>query len=446
MDAVQQERFTKLLREGAEECRRIGYNPRKFLQMLAADGGYATAQKLLASPRISDGFVELSMLGRLDLSVEALVLEHGWGPAFDTELVNRARKRLIEAGYRVRSPEPAGNSKGNVSTEVSASEGARGNGSNGQALVEGLKTVLEQYLKAAREPFKEHKLAAFIRQDLASILRSLVIEKTPRLLVKGSAGQGVWARGPWLGVFDPLVTDGAQSGFYPCFLFREDMGGLYLSLNQGMTEAKENYRSDAKTALKARAQNYRALLGDAPASFPELSIDLAPSSAQNDTAFYEAANIFAKFYSATSLRKEELLSDLGQILDLYQSLVEAEARSDDTLDEDGDTPIGLSIEDGTKFRIHKRIERNSKLAKQVKQHKGCVCEVCGLDFSQRYGAIGQGYIEAHHLQPLASLKGMKAVLDPRSDFAVLCSNCHRMVHRSGLLADIERFRTEVFLA
>jgi 5-methylcytosine-specific restriction protein A len=69
-----------------------------------------------------------------------------------------------------------------------------------------------------------------------------------------------WARGPWAAVFNRLVTDSAQRGFYPVYLFAEDMSGLYLSLNQAMTEAKERYRSDAKTALRGRAENFRAML------------------------------------------------------------------------------------------------------------------------------------------------------------------------------------------
>lgn len=53
------------------EC---GYNATRFFQMIANYGGLKTAQKLLAMPTPSDGFVELWKFRRLDLSMENLVL------------------------------------------------------------------------------------------------------------------------------------------------------------------------------------------------------------------------------------------------------------------------------------------------------------------------------------------------------------------------------------
>jgi 5-methylcytosine-specific restriction protein A len=54
-----------------------------------------------------------------------------------------------------------------------------------------------------------------------------------------------------------------------------------------------------------------------------------------------------------------------------------------------------------------------------------VCDVCEFDFAQKYGERGQGYIECHHVEPL-HVGGEKArsIEQP----ALLCSNCHRMIH------------------
>jgi 5-methylcytosine-specific restriction protein A len=59
-----------------------------------------------------------------------------------------------------------------------------------------------------------------------------------------------------------------------------------------------------------------------------------------------------------------------------------------------------------------------------------------------YGEVGKGFIEAHHLTPLYSLKGQKVTLDPRRDFSVLCSNCHRMIHRTEFVSKVAEFRAE----
>lgn len=47
--------------------------------MLRSNGGYATVSKLLVSKTPSDGFTKLWEGGRLDLSIEALVVETEWG-------------------------------------------------------------------------------------------------------------------------------------------------------------------------------------------------------------------------------------------------------------------------------------------------------------------------------------------------------------------------------
>jgi 5-methylcytosine-specific restriction protein A len=302
--------------------------------------------------------------------------------------------------------------------------------------------VLNEYSHAATEEFSEHPLANFIRNDFRDTIAASVGE-TERLVFKGSAGQGNWARGPWVGVFDRLVTTSAQSGYYPVYLFREDFTGVYLSLNQGMTEAKKLYRSDAKTALRARAANYRAVLGKLISEFPEVSIDLLPGTPSNDTAFYEAGNICAKYYPIGEVPNEaQLIADLAGMVHVYETLIQGDSGSGSIEAPEGDEPPEMDFEDASRFRLHKRIERNAGLAKKVKQLQGYTCKVCGTNFESRYGVIGHGFIEAHHLKPLASLKGKKVAMDPATDFAVLCANCHRMIHRSGCVDDVGRFAKE----
>lgn len=82
-----------------------------------------------------------------------------------------------------------------------------------------------------------------------------------------------------------------------------------------------------------------------------------------------------------------------------------------------------------KERWHRRSERNPRLAKDAKRYHGLTCMVCGFNFIDRYGEVGDGFIEAHHLTPFSELDGRPTHLDPRTDFIVACPNCHRMLHR-----------------
>jgi hypothetical protein len=101
MSAVEHQEFTDFLLAKAREAEaKLRYRPTQFLQMLNSSGGYATAVQLLSSRSISEGFKTLWAKKRLDLTVEALVLESKWGSHFDPVLREVAAKRLREAGYQ----------------------------------------------------------------------------------------------------------------------------------------------------------------------------------------------------------------------------------------------------------------------------------------------------------------------------------------------------------
>lgn len=90
---------------------------------------------------------------------------------------------------------------------------------------------------------------------------------------------------------------------------------------------------------------------------------------------------------------------------------------------------------------HLRRERNRaiievKKAATLKAKGHLCCEVCGFDFSATYGALGEGFCEVHHLVPLsASTDSVTTTLD---DLAILCSNCHRIIHRSDPMLSLSQ--------
>lgn len=81
---------------------------------------------------------------------------------------------------------------------------------------------------------------------------------------------------------------------------------------------------------------------------------------------------------------------------------------------------------------HKARERNKKLVIEAKarfkaKYGKLFCEACSFDFKTAYGRIGEGFIEAHHTIPVSELlSGAKTRI---SDLALVCSNCHRILHR-----------------
>lgn len=82
------------------EAKKIGYTPSIFHRMLNELGALQTARQLINAPQPSDGYTRLWDLGRLDLSVEAVVHDNEeWHSLFTQDELDRCRKRLTDYGY-----------------------------------------------------------------------------------------------------------------------------------------------------------------------------------------------------------------------------------------------------------------------------------------------------------------------------------------------------------
>lgn len=67
------------------------------------------------------------------------------------------------------------------------------------------------------------------------------------------------------------------------------------------------------------------------------------------------------------------------------------------------------------------------------------CEVCGFDFEMVYGELGLGYTHVHHVKPIHTL-GPGYKIDPVVDLAVVCPNCHAMLHRRSPPLSVDELR------
>lgn len=93
-------------------------------------------------------------------------------------------------------------------------------------------------------------------------------------------------------------------------------------------------------------------------------------------------------------------------------------------------------EGGVKKRLVNYYERNPKLRMQAIRLHGLDCMVCGFNFKQKYGDLGENFVEVHHLVPISTISSKQNV-DPKHDLVCVCANCHRMLHRSANLKSIE---------
>ena len=77
----------------------LGYNASRYFQMLANDGALHTATTLVLAKDFSQGMTFLWKNKRLDLSVEALVINPKWASLFSTEVREAAKRKLRQLGY-----------------------------------------------------------------------------------------------------------------------------------------------------------------------------------------------------------------------------------------------------------------------------------------------------------------------------------------------------------
>lgn len=98
MNELEREFYREMLKIYRRALVETGYNATRFLQMLQSYGGVETAKKLLSS-KISEGYIALWERGRLDLTVEALILNEKWNPLFSDHEREVARERLMAFGY-----------------------------------------------------------------------------------------------------------------------------------------------------------------------------------------------------------------------------------------------------------------------------------------------------------------------------------------------------------
>ncbi len=63
---------------------------------------------------------------------------------------------------------------------------------------------------------------------------------------------------------------------------------------------------------------------------------------------------------------------------------------------------------------------------------GMTCAVCNIDLVQRYGALAQGFIEAHEVHRQVE-RGGPIEFDAARDLVPVCPTCHALLHRGRAL-------------
>lgn len=91
-------------------------------------------------------------------------------------------------------------------------------------------------------------------------------------------------------------------------------------------------------------------------------------------------------------------------------------------------PTQYEVLEGRATSCHRRFKIRDRKIIEIKKHLSDYrCEICSLNFEERYGKIGHQYIVVHHLKPIGARKrASRTTLD---ELILVCSNCHVMLHK-----------------
>lgn len=151
---------------------------------------------------------------------------------------------------------------------------------------------------------------------------------------------------------------------------------------------------------------------------------------------------------------EEFCSD-RQLLHVIAKEIKKIATNSELSDEilkikDDETTDLDSVKEGQiLYKMHRFRERDKRIidakkGKVLKEIGILKCEACGFDFEKTYGSLGKGYIECHHLIPLSNFASKRET--NLEDLTLLCSNCHRMIHKDLNISTIEQFKLKLNLS
>jgi len=274
--------------------------------------------------------------------------------------------------------------------------------------------------------------------------------------IKGSVGETNFymPESPWIGVFDKDITPmSAQKGYYIVYLFRTDMNGFYLSLNQGFTQYKKKYgNKNGRLRIEYNARLAAQLLN----GVLDFNIGKINLLAKNDLAKgYEAGNICSKYYEVNNLPDDDIITrDLNNMIGLYRELKGMIGKEILTIEnythllspEVDESEYQLSIQESDnaiefpsgpikrppKIPSDKStsFKRDPKAAKAALRQAGFKCEVDSTHNTFIVRGREHQYMEAHHLIPISYQHEFEYSIDVPENIISVCPNCHRKIHHA----------------
>lgn len=172
--------------------------------------------------------------------------------------------------------------------------------------------IMNNYVQAKAQPFGGNMLGSYVRSDVPKEFKLLHC-LNDQYTVTGSVGQGNWASVPWIAIMNKAITTSTQRCYYIVYLFSEDMGRLYLTLAQGVTETTREEMLKRKQEIRDHVEMKASVKKDN-------DVYLGESSKAKGYALSTAAYI--EYLMDDMPSEGELVDDLESMITYYERYID----------------------------------------------------------------------------------------------------------------------------
>lgn len=176
--------------------------------------------------------------------------------------------------------------------------------------------VLENYINEYKNAERSDPNFDILTHRLPEAINALFPLRKD-LLIAGSCGIGQKTDYPWVAIFNKNITSSAKRGLYIVYLFKKDMSGFYLSLNQGITYFANMFKRKKYEYARKVANYFKNEIGND--YFDKDDINLCGTSGTLGLG-YQETNIISKYYSKNNFTNNQLEEDLKSMLNIYDEL------------------------------------------------------------------------------------------------------------------------------
>ncbi len=209
-------------------------------------------------------------------------------------------------------------------------------GDDVKALSQYISYIMDRYLDARiGEEFSNHELGELLRQEIPEYIEGLSIIDKDRYSARGTIGAGVWTKTPWIAVLDKKINATMQEGIYIVYLFSSDMERVYLTLNQGVTNYRDNHgKKETIIYLESTAEKIRKHFDPQRVT---LDNNIVLDGTDNADLYEKGTIAYIEYKKGQIPTEEELLQDLEYFISVYKdyanSILSSKTNNQETIPE-----------------------------------------------------------------------------------------------------------------